>query len=88
MLGEAGGDLLLADDGLADEVDCGPDADLAELDLADTGGVSRVRVDEHRRAHIALGCPRRAHRRARILATERDNDGRTKVMLAPVTIER
>jgi Ca2+-binding RTX toxin-like protein len=41
MSGEAGGDLLRANDGLADRVDCGPDPDIADLDLADGPGPLR-----------------------------------------------
>jgi hypothetical protein len=42
LFGEAGSDLLLANDGLADQIDCGPDIDLAFADLADAGRVLRT----------------------------------------------
>ena len=92
LLGEAGVDVLNANDGFPDQVDCGPDPDVANLDLQDStaglrGGLllpatagcetqnaapsgqlpnvmlarTTIQVD-HRRAPIALRCPRRAKR--------------------------
>ena len=160
LFGDDGDDTLEANDGLADRVDCGPNADAANLDLADSTGPVRpggsilpasagcelqaiapagrlpnvalaagiARVDRRGRAHIALRCPRRSHRRcagtlrlqlldgtdlgagrfairrggratvtvrlrppvrrglARILARERDVDGRPKLTLARVLL--
>jgi Ca2+-binding RTX toxin-like protein len=161
LLAEAGNDTVEANDGLTDRVDCGPDADAANLDLADRtgafrgGGIlpesagcelqaiapvgrlpnvslaaERVAVDRRGRAHLTLRCPRRSHRRcagtvrlqrldgtdlgagrfairrggratvlvrlrrpagrgvARILARERDVDGRPKLTLARVRVGR
>jgi Ca2+-binding RTX toxin-like protein len=41
LLGESGVDVVNANDGVHDQVDCGPDPDVANLDLTDAAGVLR-----------------------------------------------
>ena len=41
LIGDTGVDVLNANDGLSDRVDCGPDPDVANLDLADAVGALR-----------------------------------------------